>query len=43
MEGNETDQQEKHGTGFDETENLEISQENDGFNGENVICESKKT
>lgn len=43
MEGNESEQQEKHETGFDEKENLEINQTNDGHNEENVICKSKKT
>lgn len=45
MEGNESEQEEKHETGFDEKENLEISSSiatNDGHNQENVICELRR-
>lgn len=41
MEGNESEQQKKHETGFDEKENLELSSPvatNDSHNEENVIC-----
>lgn len=41
MEGNESEEAEKHGIEVEEKENLELSSSNasnDGHNQENVIC-----